>query len=880
MKITQLRTNHLEAPLGYRMDTVVFTWTTGETDAKKRVSSRVLVAADERMQQVLYDSGERSDIDPRGFVAPLSLTPCTRYYWRVCERADNGDAAESDVAWFETAKMEKPFCGRWITAPFGKERHVLLRKPFTLSKKVKRARVYACGLGVYELYINGHKAGDEVLAPFHNDYELWLQYQTYDVTNLLSPGDNAVGVSLGNGWYKGRFGFIDKLDKLYGDTLMAIADIVIEYEDGTQETLATDESWLAAPSPVLESSIYDGETFDANLAIDDFSSPVCAAAAFVPVIFAKAPAAKLTARLSPPVRIIEEWPKKAYIDTPKRETVVDFGQVMTGWVEFDLALPKGTELTCSLGELLQEGNFYNENLRTAKQKYRYISDGAQRRVRPHFTFYGFRYMKLECAEEIPLSAIHPVIIHSALAEIGHIATSNEKVDRLVENARWSQKGNFLDVPTDCPQRDERMGWTGDAQVFAPTASYTMYTPAFYKKYLYDMYLEQKQFDGSVPHVVPDILGLLQVKFQKQHIPDAHGSCAWGDAATVIPWTVYLFFGDKALLQAEYENMTMWVDYIRRVDETKCGGKRLWTSGFHFADWLALDNPEQGSSFGGTDPYYVASAYYYFSTVLASKAAKALGKAADHEKYSTLAAEIREAIRHEYFTDTGRLAVPTQTALAMALYMEFVPDEYRARTVQDLKARLDARKVHLDTGFVGTYELPTALTKNGLADYAYTLLLNEDFPSWLYEVNMGATTIWERWNSVLPNGLVSDTGMNSMNHYAYGSIVEWMYRCMAGLNPVEDAPGFKRARIKPYVDARFTHVEAQYDSASGRYESGWTKEAGGYRFLITVPFDAEADFELTFPATQARVDGAPCPALIADGKRTLPAGRHELFVAVD
>ena len=494
-------------------------------------------------------------------------------------------------------------------------------------------------------------------------------------------------------------------------------------------------------------------------------------------------------------------------------------------------------------------------------------------------------MKLEGIQDIESADFTAYALYSQMEETGHIETSNSKVNRLFQNALWGQKGNFVDTPTDCPQRDERMGWTGDAQVFCATASFNMYTPAFYRKYLYDMCGEQKELDGSVPHVVPDILDQINLVLedpkraaqlgiktsqesngsgvahaekeeegeekkenaddnrQKNEPEKAAGSCAWGDAATVIPWTSYVFFGDKTLLEKEYENMKLWIGYIHKIDEEKCGGKRLWNYGFHFADWLALDNFHKDSCFGGTDPYYVASCYYLYSAELTAKAAAVLGKGEDALFYTKLAEEIREAIRKEYFTSTGRIAVDTQTAMVLALRFGIVPESAKERLIQALKTKLEEEKIHLTTGFVGTPYLCPVLTENGLADYAYTLLLNEDFPSWLYEVNMGATTIWERWNSVLPDGKISDTGMNSLNHYSYGSIVEWMYRYMCGINPDEHKTGFREFYIKPYVDERFDYARAKYQSVYGLIESKWEKKEDGWLFYVTVPFDTEACFVL-------------------------------------
>ncbi len=875
MKIFNLKVNHLENPLGFYLENITFSWVATETTGKFQQAAQVEIALDKAFNNIIHDSGRQEKINSLGYKPKMKLEPCTRYYWRVSVWADNGEFGVSEIAWFETAKMGEAWQGKWITTPFDKEIHPLLHKSFEVPSKIKSARIYATGLGVYELEVNGTKVGDEYLAPYFNDYHKWLQYQTYDITNLLCEGKNAIGVMLGNGWYKGRFGFIDQLKELYGDKFGLLCEISITLEDDSQLIIGSDSSWVCHPSPITQSSIYDGEVYDARKEVENWSEYNGNTEAFVPAVEFTPACGTVMERLSPPVVITERCSPVTLLHTPADELVIDFGQVMTGWVEFKVNLPEGEKVHIQFGELLQHDNFYNENLRTAKQEFIYYSNGKPSYVRPHFTFYGFRYAKITGLAEVNLEDFEACVIHSGLNFVGSIKTSNDKVNRLIENARWSQRDNFLDVPTDCPQRDERMGWTGDAQVFAATASFTMHTAAFYKKFLYDMLLEQKTHGGSVPHVVPDILErCMALSGNEEERP--HGSCAWGDAATVIPWTMYLFYGDENLLRSQFENMTLWVDFIREQDRLS-GDTRLWKTGFHFADWLALDNLDKSSSFGGTDCYYIASAYYYYSTHLTAKAARVLGENEKAESYDKLASEIKEAMIKEYFTPNGRIAVDTQTAMVVALYMNLVPEQHRERLVADLKKKLDDNKIHLTTGFVGTYYLCQVLSEHGLQDYAYTLLLNEDFPSWLYEINMGATTIWERWNSVLENGLVSDTGMNSMNHYAYGSIVEWMYRYMCGINPLENAPGFKEVIIKPQVDDRFDWAEAEYLSASGLYKSSWKKTDKDITYHITIPFDAKAYFKLPAKVTKATVNNELSMELSNQEAILLTAGEYEIKV---
>ncbi|MBQ3386564.1 MAG: hypothetical protein IJG53_04490, partial [Eggerthellaceae bacterium] len=450
----------------------------------------------------------------------------------------------------------------------------------------------------------------------------------------------------------------------------------------------------------------------------------------------------------------------------------------------------------------------------------------------------------------------------AIERTGFIETSNEKVNRLALNALWGQRGNFVDVPTDCPQRDERLGWTGDAQAFSGTACFNMYSPAFFSKYMHDMLFEQKKLGGSVPHVVPAI-GMA-----------GHGSCAWADVACVIPWNLYMFYGDKKLLEEQYPNMKMWVEWIKKTDEDNhCG--RLWNVGFHFADWLALDT-KNNSVMGGTDAFFIATAYYYYSTSLLLKAAKALDKKEDVERYGKLLDEIYEAIQKEYFTPNGRMAQTTQTAYVCALFMGFAPKEHRALLTKLLSDELDATNGQLRTGFVGTAYLNRTLTQVGLNDKAYALMLNEEYPGWLYEVNMGATTVWERWNSVLPNGMISDTGMNSLNHYAYGAVMEWVYRDVAGINPME--PGFRKILLNPNPHYSLPKVAVKYDSAMGWIGSAWEISKGKFTWDVEIPFGAEAT--LLFPNANMDELKAAHPELTFDTcpycgkvKAVAPAGKY-------
>ncbi len=868
MKITHLKTNHIVNPLGFAMERPTFSWIVEDTLDKVQTAAQILVSRDGDFEQVIFDSGrvDGPGIDSLAYRPPIGLKPRTRYFWKVRVWGET-DSAESDTAWFETSKMDEGWQAEWIT-PDGEDNriHPILYRYVDLPSQVVAARAYICGLGLYHFELNGEKVGDEHFTPYCNAYDQWIQYQTFDVTDQLTVGSNLVSVMLGNGWYKGRYGADGGSVGFYGDRFALICEIHITLENGNELVVVTDPTWKAQPSPVIESDIFDGETYDARI-----EKTVPSPGKTFDVKPIEIDTTRLEARRSLPVCINEEIRPIAVIYTPAGETVLDMGQNMTGWVRFRTSAPSGTRIHLQFGEVLQEGNFFRDNLRTAKAEYIYIAGGADAVAEPYFTFYGFRYVKISgWVGELSVDDFTGCVVYSRMDTIGEIETSNEKVNQLFKNAMWGQKGNFLDIPTDCPQRDERLGWTGDAQIFSGTACFNMDASAFFSKYTYDLGKEQSKTGGMVPHIVP------MVNLNKG------GSTAWADVATILPWNLYEFYGDIDILDQQFGSMCAWVGYIKNIDDSS-GSKRLWTEGVHFGDWLSLDASDPTSRRGGTPHDFIASAFYCYSARLVARAAAVLGKMEQAAEYGRLSAEVKAAIQKEYFTPTGRLATPTQTGYVLALFMDLAPDEHRERVKNDLVSRLNTDKTHLRTGFVGTPYLCRVLSNIGANDLAYRLLLNEDYPSWLYAVNLGATTIWERWNSLNSDGSISSTGMNSLNHYAYGSIVEWMYRDMCGLNPSsgEDAvTGFRHARIAPKPDKSLQWARARYRSAAGFYESGWRiDEAGHLTIEIAVPFNASARVvlpgarmgEISINGHQLH-EGEP----IGDSvELTLGAGRHKI-----
>ena len=820
MQIIQMKTNHVINPLGYLMTKPVLSYKVTEAKGKKQISARVRVSLNPDMTYPVYDSGESEAIDSISYTVPMELEPCTRYFWTVTVTTDAGETAESNAAWFETGKLQEAWKGKWISSDLNIGTHPYFFKNFELKEKVKKARLYISGLGLYEAYINGQKISDECLTPYCNNYDAWIQYQTYDVTELLTEDRIQLEVLLGNGWYKGRFGLNNptNADKgLYGDTFTLISELKIEYMDGSTELMISDESWQARKSKITASTIYDGEVYD-----ETFED-----AAIYPVKLYEKEMAGLTERLSLPVKVKEILKPVNLITSPKGETILDLGQNHSGWFSLKVKEPKGTQVKLYFGEELQEGCFYNTNLRTAKAEYTYTSDGTEQIIRPHFTFYGYRYVKLEGFTNFSLEDYTGLVLYSDLEEAGTLETDHPLVNRLILNAKWGQKSNFLDVPTDCPQRDERLGWTGDAQVFASTACFQMDSYAFYKKYLYDMYEEQKQRDGAVPDVIPAC-------------GQQGTSTVWGDAATIIPWVVYQFYGDKTILAEQYDSMKSWVDYIRKTN----GEEWKWRKKFHYGDWLALDSKDPNSPIGATDTGYIATLYYYYSTLLVSKAAEILGKAEDEKLYEERAKELLKELQKEYFSSTGRPCITTQTGFVTALNFDIALD--KQRIIDDLLMAFKVNGNKLETGFVGTPLLCNVLSENGMNDIAYSLLVNEAYPGWLYAVKLGATTIWERWNSLDQNGNFSSTGMNSLNHYSYGSIVEWMYRHVAGINPIVSKPGFREVKLVPKPDYRLKKAEAAFDSPIGVYKSKWEiTPSFGLSLDITVPFGGRAYLSLPY-----------------------------------
>mgnify|MGYP002568212269 FL=1 len=696
-------------------------------------------------------------------------------------------------------------------------------KNFRCAAKAEKAILKITALGVYEVKLNGERVGDFILAPGWTSYLNRLQVQSYDVTNLLKT-ENSLEVTVGQGW-RAIANKRDGSDFLgYRDTAL-IAELTIVYADGTAESIVTDSSWTARESKLRYTNIYDGDIYDATFKAGSARHCIC-------VDLEKD---MLIQQEGEKIVEHERMPALQVIKTPAGETVIDFGQNMTGYVEFRIKGTPGAQATISHGETLdRDGNFYNANYRSADAQIKFICDGEEHIYKSALTFFGFRYIRLEnWPDEIKKENFTAVVVHSDIRRTGYFECSDETVNKLFKNIIWGQKSNFLDVPTDCPQRNERLGWTGDAQVFVRTASLNFDVERFFKKWLHDLAADQGR-DGCVPHVIPNVFD------------DMGGSSAWSDAAVICPWEIYRTYGDKAVLEEQFDSMKAWIDWMRERSEN---GKR--SGGSHFGDWLGLDSPE-GSYKGATPEELIATAYYKYSTELFIKAAHALGR--DVAEYENIPAEAAAAFRREYM-ENGRVKNATQTGCVLALCFDITDD--RAATATQLN-ELVKRAGHLETGFVGTPYLLHALSDNGYAETAYDLLLRREYPSWLYPISKGATTVWEHWDGIKPDGTMWSTDMNSFNHYAYGAVADWMYGAAAGINSDPDRPGFEHIIFRPVTDRRLDFVKASIDTRRGTVASEWRRENGRIKYIFTVP------------------EGCGASVVIGGEKHEVGAGTHEFF----
>lgn len=721
--------------------------------------------------------------------------------------------------------------GKWIRSPQATDlAAVSFEKAFPLTKPVKKAELRATAMGVYVPTLNGARVGDSVLMPGWTAYEHRVLFQTYDVTALLKK-NNRLAIGVGVGWAVGIKGKNLHHHNRYTDHISLLAALTVTYADGSEETVATDETWRVYTTPVTMNDFYLGETQDYTKRRRLLGAAV---------------RSDVKTRVVPQTG---EWIREqdvikpvAVLKTPKNEWVVDFGQNLAGYVRLHLVGSKGARVVLHHGEVLDaDGNFYNENYRAAESRVTYVLDGRERDLTPLFTFQGFRYVRLT---EYPFETVDPdaftaVAVHSDMARTGDFVCGNPKINQLYHNILWGQKGNYLDIPTDCPQRDERLGWTGDTQVFCRTGAINFDVERFFTKWMEDMAPEQGE-NGEVYWIIP-------------HLDKQEPSAAWGDAACVVPYELYRAYGNKKLLKKHFPVMKKWVDYMHRAGDAEF----LWLGGTHFGDWLAMDNGEDTVS-GATSKDYIASAYFAYSTALLVKAGRALGM--DMQAYETLHDNIIAAVRARYFKD-GRTDMTvdgdewkteTQTGYVLALHFGLCREEERASFADRLAALVAENGGRMTTGFVGTPYLLHALSENGRTDLAYSLLLQEKTPSWLYAVNHGATTVWEHWNSQKEDGSFWSTSMNSFNHYAYGAVFDWIFGVAAGIAPL--TAGYAKTRVAPHPDRRLGFAKTAIETRHGRLAVHWYYRDERVVYELTVPADMTVEFVLPSGKTHTLTGG--------------------------
>ena len=813
LRIKQLKVCHRTAPVG--LDEIPsFGWIL-ESDRQNVLQTAYQLTVSTNGETV-WDSGKA---ESRESIAVLyegaALKPRTIYHTRLTVWDNCGKNAEADTT-FETGMLDHSnFRAKWIThtLPNGETACPVFVKRFDAERCI-RARLYASACGIYDAAINGKNVSQDFFAPGWTNYRRHLQYQTYDVTDLLE-GSNKLELTVAPGWYAGYLNG-DGQNHFYGDKVAAFAELHLWYADGSKEIICTDESWMVTTGPVQHAEFYHGETVDST-AVPAVPIPA--------VLFEDMDNSRLAAQQNEPVQITERLKPIALIHTPKGETVLDFGQNLAGVVALTVDGIPGQKITLRHAEALDKnGNFYTENLRTARATDTFICKGGKETFRPRFTYHGFRYVTVEGLKEIDLSKIHACVLRSGYAPTASFECSNELVNRLWSNICWGMGDNFVDIPTDCPQRDERLGWTGDAAVFSRTACHIGDTYLFFKKWLADLATEQSRELG-VPDIVPNILG-------------PHGGTAvWADSAAIVPWNVYQLSGDANILKDQYDSIKMWVDFLRDNEN----GSHLRLNGFQRGDWLALDREEGKGNRGATDAYLIASAFYAHSTWILAQSASVLGKAEDAAEYSALYEAIREDFRKEFITETGRIVSETQTACALILCFDLCRPEHRIRIAKTLADNLAKHGNHLTTGFIGTPYLCRALTENGYHDLAGKLLLNEGYPGWLRDVKLGATTIWERWDSMYDDGSFDESGMNSFNHYSFGAIGEWMMEHLAGIQAAK--PGYRDILLEPRFVQGLTHVKATRETPYGTLSCGWKCKNGEIIVDATIPVNTTATLHL-------------------------------------
>ncbi|MFP5040452.1 family 78 glycoside hydrolase catalytic domain [Parasediminibacterium sp. JCM 36343] len=840
IKIENLTCENLHNPLGIDEVKPRFSWQLVATHNNcYQIAYEINVKLDNK---IIWASGKQLSEQSVMVRYPSTATPlesAKKYTWQVRVTDNTGFTSDwSEQAIFQMGLLHTTdWKAKWIIPGYVEDSIMrpspMFRKEFVIAKKIVSATAFITAHGLYEARINGEKVGDAYLTPGWTSYNKRLQYQVYDVTNMIKKGANAFGVVLGSGWYRGHLTW-KNYNNIYGKDIALLMQVQITYADGSNEIIVTNESWKSSTGAIRYSEIYDGEIIDSRLEKKGWDRPNYNDQDWAGTKEIDSTKENLIATQNELVEKHEEFNPIKIFTTPKGEQVIDFGQNLVGWTVLKVKGNTGDTVKLYHAEVLDKnGNFYTANLRAAKAQDEYILSGGTEIFEPHFTWHGFRYVKIEGIKgEIKSDDIKAVAIYSDMKQTGKFESSNLLVNQLQHNIQWGQKGNFIDVPTDCPQRDERLGWTGDAQVFCSTAAFNMDVHNFFTKWTKDIAADQTA-KGCVPNVVPNVLGAV-----------TRSSAGWGDACTVIPWDIYLAFGDTSILKNQYNSMKAYVEYMHNTSKNN-----LWNIGAHFGDWLYFQ-PENDKDGRGaiTDKYLIAQCFYSHSVQLLINAAKVLGNTADVAYYNDLQEKVKAAFLQEYATPNGRLVSATQTAYVLALNFDMLPEPVRKEAAKRLADNIKSYENHLTTGFLGTPYLCSVLTNFGYNDLAGKLLLQDTYPSWLYPVKMGATTIWERWDGQKPDSTFQTAGMNSFNHYSYGAIGDWLYKKLVGIDTYEDGVGYKHSKIQPHPISEISHASASLDTYYGTLSCSWKIENGVISIDVTIPANTHAT--IFIPAKEA------------------------------
>lgn len=827
----------------------------GIAETKPRISWRFAGNASEWEQSAYElevrrgsdgDSHTYSQDSPESVLVPWPEDPLSATEQASVRARAHGGADQASTPWSDWVTVETGLLGSddWSGAvPIAADneterdkpkRPTLFRKAFDVESEIASARLYITALGLYEAEINGNRVGDQVLSPGWQSYNNRHVYDTYDVTDLVKDGDNAIGVTVGEGWYVGRIGF-DYSRNVWGDTLGVLALLKVTLQDGSSVQVKTDLSWQASSSPILTSDIYDGEQYDSRVeaGVDGWSTPSFDASDWISVKELDPPKGELIPLDGEPIRKTEEISAKEILKSASNKTLVDFGQNLVGWLHVTVEGPAGTNVTFHHAEVLVDGELALGPLRTARQADSIILHGnGVQSWEPRFTYHGFRFVQVDGwpeETELTLDSLKAIVVHSDMEQTGWLETSNELLNQFHANVRWSMKGNFLSVPTDCPQRDERLGWTGDAHAFGPTANYLYNTAGFWRGWHRDVWSEMQRNGSMIP---PEYIPMVPTDGA------SNPTAVWGDVAVGNPWNLYQAFGDLVMLEEQYPQAQAWID--TGIPRNDAG---LWNrSSFQFGDWLDPKSPPADPGQATTASHLVADAYLVRMTQILSEAALTLGDDTLSEKYLSQHADLRTQFQDSWLNSTGEFENRTQTAYALAISFNLFPTpEKRASAGEILRTIIADNDYLVGTGFAGTPQLGFALRDLNATDDFYAMLLQTKVPSWLYQVVMNATTTWERWDSLLPDGTTNDSGMTSFNHYAFGAVADWMHQVIGGLAPA--APGWKKIAIAPIPGGDITSAEAKFVSPYGEVSSRWEVADDGFHLEVSVPPNTRATVTL-------------------------------------